>query len=140
MLNRLIFKAVAPLAAAMAGLLLSSAASADGNHWGRHDHHPHFFHHAPGPRHLREIAAPQRSLPARSIDIVFRDGRPHDFGSYAGAGDVYRAEGGTYALGSGGGWYQPMPPRPVRPTARIIDVRSSASPCAYEHGVCVIRP
>ncbi|PZM09583.1 hypothetical protein [Rhizobium tubonense] len=76
-----------------------------------------------------------------SVRVILRDQPDYGFiSNYAGATDVYRADGGTYATGysySSGGQQQGSI---ARPRAKIIDVARMPDVCSNENGVCVIRP
>ncbi|NTF69668.1 hypothetical protein [Rhizobium rhizogenes] len=130
-----LFKATALVLAAVA--VLSSVSTLAGDY--RREHRP--FHHS-GPHRLQEISWPQRSAQPQPDRIVLMDPQyAADVGTYAGTADVYRANDGTYVLGYGG--YDRYPDKPatrLRPRAQVIDIKLAGNACAYEAGVCVIRP
>lgn len=134
-MRRHLFKATA-LVLAAAAILSSGSALASDYRW---KHRP--FHHS-GPFRLQEMSWPQRSAQPQPDRIVLMDRQyAADVGTYAGTADVYRADGGTYVLGYGG--YDPYPGKSatrLKPRAQVIDVKLARNACAYEAGVCVIRP
>lgn len=108
----------------------------------------HFFGDLPfaqnsrrsNPRYLRAIASPGGYAYGGGVAVVFADRQyAQSAGTYVGGSDVYQGTGGTYATGYSFG--RPAEPAGyLRPTARVINVRTAANPCSYERGVCVIRP
>lgn len=123
-------KAAALVLAAAA--IFSSTCATAGDYYRKH--RPQ---HDSGLLRLHEISAPQDPARPQQARIVFAD-RQHaaDFNTANG----FEASGGTYVFGYGG--YEPYPDTrpPLRPSAKIIDVRLEGSACSYEAGVCVIRP
>ncbi|MFT4182045.1 MAG: hypothetical protein QM636_09010 [Rhizobium sp.] len=121
----------AALVLAAAAIFFSTCATA-GDYYRKH--RPH---HDSGLFRLHEISAPQDPAQPQPAGIVFT-ARQHaaDFNTAGG----FEASGGTYVFGYGGYGPYPDAPRPLRPRAKIIDVRLAGSACSYEAGVCVIRP
>lgn len=94
--------------------------------------------------HLPRLASGDFSTGrGNGISVIDRSRPDYDFiSNYAGSIDVYHADGGTYIAGyadggsSDGDRSAPM----MRPRATVIDVAKMHDACAYENGVCVIRP
>ncbi|MFS8111965.1 hypothetical protein QD460_09615 [Rhizobium jaguaris] len=102
------------------------------------------FHHSRFVR-LQEISWPQRYRQPQPARIILMDPQyAASAGTYAGTTSVYQADGGTYVLGYGGnggyGGYQSQPATPLKPRAKVINVKLARNACSYEAGVCVIRP
>jgi hypothetical protein len=75
------------------------------------------------------------------ISVINRSQPDYDFISNDGGSvDVYHADGGTYITGYGDGGRQQDDSVTIRPREKIIDVARMRNSCAYENGVCVIRP
>ncbi|WP_252800910.1 hypothetical protein [Rhizobium sp. L1K21] len=62
-------------------------------------------------------------------------------GNYYSANQLVRYfhHNGTYVFSSGFSLPDPFVITAPAPRAKIIDVKTQADPCSYEHGVCVIR-
>ncbi|WFR94975.1 hypothetical protein [Rhizobium tumorigenes] len=92
--------------------------------------------------HLRMLASRDFSTRRGGGIAVIESRQPdYDFiSNYAGSVDVYHANGGTYITGYGDGGYTGSSAPVMAPRAKIIDVARTRNGCAYENGVCVIRP
>ena len=92
--------------------------------------------------HFRMLAS--RDFSTRrggGVSVIERRQPDYDFiGNYAGSVDVYHANGGTYVTGYSDGGYTGSSAPVMAPRAKIIDVARTRNGCAYENGVCVIRP
>lgn len=93
------------------------------------------------PRHLQQLASGKfYTQPGSGIIIQLGDIRGGDIrGNDAGASDSFATAGGTYSVGYGD-YTGNLPAPALAPRAKIINVATMPDPCAYESGVCVIRP
>jgi hypothetical protein len=97
-------------------------------------------HHRDRMRFLKQFSSPARYARGSIVVIApqFRDGGSG--GTYAGSSYAYQVDGGTYFGGDGYASYPVERPERLAPKAKIIEVAAGQDPCAYEAGVCVIRP
>lgn len=92
--------------------------------------------------HPRFLASRDLSMRRGSgISVISRNQPDYDsISNYSGSVDIYHANGGTYISGYGDGGGQQDSNTTMRPRAKIIDVARMHNSCAFENGVCVIRP
>jgi hypothetical protein len=75
------------------------------------------------------------------VSVINRSQPDYDvISNYAGSVDVYHANGGTYISGYSDGGDGGQSNTTIRPRSKVIDVARMRNACAYENGVCVIRP
>lgn len=91
-------------------------------------------------RFLKRFSPPARYTSSNIVVLApqFQDGG--NGGIYAGSSYAYQVDGGTYVGGDGYAAYRIARPERLAPKAKIIDIVAQRDPCAYEAGVCIIRP
>ena len=132
---------VAHYARASGGLHINNTRPDMGQHHGdwHNGNRDRFF--ANHPRRLQRLDS-GNFYTQRGSGITILAGRP-DYalaGNDAGASDSFTTAAGTYSVGYGDYVGDGAPAAPLAPKAKIINIATMADPCAYESGVCVIRP